>query len=303
MLGERAWSVWSCDAHLLLTDTDPAILDATHTIAAERLREIGDACDRFRAESEVRRLPGGVATVVSPMLQRLVDAALETAVRTDGRCDPTLGAAIRALGYDRDIRLVLDDDRPVRVVVRARRSWELVRLEGDRLTVPEGVELDLGATAKAFAADLIAAELAEHFGCGVLMNLGGDMATAGAGPRAGWQVLVRDLPGDPAARVTLHDGFALATSSTQRRSWSRGGQRIHHILDPLTGRPAPKVWRTVSVVAPTAVEANGSATAAIVAGADAEAFLLNAGTPARLVAADGAVLTLLGWPDESKAVA
>ena len=303
MIGERAWSVWSCDAHLLLTDTDPEIVDDAHLVAADLLREIGDACDRFRADSEVRRLPGGVATVVSPMLQRLVDAAVATAHRTDGQCDPTLGASVRALGYDRDIRLVLDDDRPVRVVVRARRAWEMIRLEGDRLTVPEGIELDLGATAKAFAADVIAAELSARFGCGVLMNLGGDLATAGAGPHDGWQVLVRDLPADPAARIALHDGFALATSSTQRRTWRRGGELLHHIVDPRSGRPAPPVWRTVSVVAPTAVAANGSATAAIVAGPDAEAFLTDTGAPARLVGADGAVRTLNGWPDESRAAA
>lgn len=303
MPGDRRWDVWSCDAHLLVTASEPVVLDGAYRIAADRLGEIGDACDRFRVDSEVRRLRGGVETVISPMLQRLVEIAITTAHRTDGRCDPTLGTAVRALGYDRDIRLVIDDDRPARVVVRPRRAWEAVHLDGDRLMVPEGIELDLGATAKAFAADVIAAEIANRFGCGALMNIGGDMATAGAGPEGGWQVLVRDLPADPSARITLHDGFALATSSTQRRTWSRGGERLHHIIDPGSGLPAARVWRTVSVVAPTAVEANGAATAAVVAGTDAEQLLAGTGWPSRLVDRHGLVHLLNGWPAETKAAA
>jgi thiamine biosynthesis lipoprotein len=300
MLGERAWSVWSCDAHLLVTD--PTVLDAAFEIAVRRLAQIADACDRFRPDSEVRRLLGGVPTPVSPMLQQLVHAAVETARATDGLCDPTLGAAVRALGYDRDFRLVLDDDRPVRVVVRPRLAWQAIVIADGRLTVPEGVELDLGATAKAFAADLVAQEIATDLDCGVLMNIGGDMATAGVAPSGGWQVLVRDLPDDPAARIALHDGFALATSSTQRRSWRRGGEQVHHIVDPRTGRAAADGWRTVSIVAPTAVQANGVATAAIVAGTDAEAWLGDTDLPVRLVGRDGIVRTLNGWPDESQEV-
>lgn len=303
MVAERSWTVWSCEAHLLLAESEDPVVEAASRLAHDRLREIGDACDRFRADSEVSRLRGGVATAVSPTLQHLVRAAVDVARRTDGRCDPTLGTAVRALGYDRDIRLVLDDDRPTRVVVRPRRTWESIRLEGGLLTVPEGVELDLGATAKAFAADVIAAEVSERFGCGVLMNLGGDMATAGLGPKDGWQVLVRDVPADPAAQVTLHDGFALATSSTQRRTWSRGGQRLHHIVDPATNRPAEPVWRTVSVVARTAVDANGAATGAIVAAQQAESFLSDLGLPARLVDRDGAVRVVNGWPAELAVVA
>jgi thiamine biosynthesis lipoprotein len=301
MLGERAWSVWSCDAHLLVTD--PAAIDDAAETARRRLDEVGDACDRFRPDSELRRICAGVATEVSPILGMLVRTALDTAERTGGLCDPTVGRLVKDIGYDRDIRLVLDDDRPVRVVVRPRRSWQAVDLDGLRLTVPEGVELDLGAAAKAFAADLIAQQLAGELGCGVLMNLGGDIATAGDAPIDGWQVRVQDLPGDPVSRVALHPGFALATSSTQRRTWVRGGRRLHHIVDPRTGLPASTAWRTVSVVAPTAVHANGETTAAIVAGQAAVQRLGRSGLAARLVGDDGTVHTLGGWPDDVQAVA
>lgn len=301
MLGERAWTVWSCDAHLIVTD--PRATNDAFNTATGLLAEIGDACDRFRLDSELQQVRGGIATILSPTLGLLVGTALDTARRTGGLCDPTVGQALQDIGYDRDIRLVTDDDRPLRVIVRPRRSWEAVEFDGSRLTVPEGVQLDLGATAKALAADLIAQRLAVELGCGVLMNLGGDIATAGDGPLGGWQVRVQDIPGDPVSRIALHSGFALATSSTQRRTWVRGGERAHHIVDPRTDRPASTAWRTVSVVAPTAVLANGETTAAVVAGEGAMARLGDSGLAARLVADDGTVHTLGGWPDDQQAVA
>lgn len=300
MLGSHDWSVWSCGARLVVTDR--GCLEAALAVTDRRLVEIGDACDRFR-DSELTRVPAATATRISSTLRVLVRAALDTAARTDGLCDPTIGGDLAASGYDRDIRLELDDDRPVRVLVRPRSAWRAVALDGDELTVPDDVVLDLGATAKAVAADLVAAELASALGCGVLLNLGGDIATAGEGPAGGWQVHVQDGDREPATQVALTPGFALATSSTIRRTWRRGGERVHHVIDPRTGRTAARRWRTVSVVAPTALEANGETTAAIVLGDAALDRLAGTGLPARLVAADGTVTTTGGWPPEGRATA
>lgn len=301
MFGERAWRIWSCDAHLLVTD--PSRVDGASAIADAWLTAVGDACDRFRPDSELRRLPSGRPVSISPTLAHLVDTALQAAAETDGLCDPTLGRVLDAAGYDRDIRLILDEDRPVRVVMRPPLTWQAVQLDGDRLTVPEGLELDLGATAKAAAADLIARDIAAELGCGVLMNLGGDLATAGPAPDGGWQVTVRDAPGEPETQVAVQAGYALATSSTLKRTWRRGDEQVHHIIDPRLGRPAAAVWRTVSVVAPTAARANAATTAAVVAGESAVDGLLASGLPARLVAADRGVVLLNGWPAETMAVA
>ena len=97
--------------------------------------------------------------------------------------------------------------------------------------------------------------------------------------------------------VTIHDG-GLATSSTAARRWRRGGDILHHILDPRTGRPAAPVWRTVSVAAATCADANTAATAAIIRGRQAIGWLTGLGLPARLVALDGTVRTLADWPSD-----
>jgi FAD:protein FMN transferase len=95
----------------------------------------------------------------------------------------------------------------------------------------------------------------------------------------------------------VHTG-GLATSSTAARRWRRGGDVLHHILDPHTGLPAPAVWRTVSVAAASCTDANIASTAAVIRGRAAPAWLTGLGLPARLVADDGHVQTCGGWPAE-----
>jgi thiamine biosynthesis lipoprotein len=170
------------------------------------------------------------------------------------------------------------------------------------LRMPAGIRLDLGATAKGLGSDraVRAAMSASAQAGGVLVSLGGDIAVGGIAPRDGWPVTVSDGP-DPAGSsltqlVRLPRG-AVATSSIACRRWRRGGQVLHHIVDPRTGLPADGPWRTVSAAAATCADANAATTAAIVAGQRAEQWLASTGLPARLVGRDGTVRLLGGWPD------
>jgi FAD:protein FMN transferase len=302
MVAAREWDLWSTRARLVVTD--PAALDRALLLVDDLLADVEAAASRFRPDSEVSVLrPGPDGTVlVSPMLADLLVEALDAAERTDGAVDPTIGAALSALGYDRDIRLVEGGPGLV-ALVRPVPGWRTLRLAGRRLTLPEGLELDLGATAKAVAADRAAALVAERLGTGVLVSLGGDIATAGPAPEGGWQVRVQDTETDPAARVSLPAGSALATSSTVRRTWIRGTETLHHIVDPATGRPADPVWRSVSVAATTCSIANAAATATIVKGGAGLAWLSAQRLPARLVDRDGVVHLRNGWPDAPTGVA
>ena len=288
------WPVWGTTARVVVTDPD-VLAEATAIVRAE-LAAVDLACSRFRDDSELSRLrhAGGRTVQVGPLLAELVRAALRAAERTGGDVDPTVGNALIDLGYDQDIELVRDG--PVRVVAAPVPGWRRVRLDGRSLTVPEGTVLDLGATAKALTADRCAALVAATCGAGVLVSLGGDIATAGPGPAGGWRVLVQDRPGEPECSVTLRAGTALATSSTIGRSWRAGGRLLHHIVDPATCQPAAPVWRTVSIAGPTCLAANTVSTATLVRGLRAVAWLRGLGAPARLVAADGTLTRLNGWP-------
>jgi thiamine biosynthesis lipoprotein len=239
---------------------------------------------------------------VSPLLARALATALRAADLTGGAVDPTVGEAVRNAGYDVDFDAVAADGEPLTLTVAPVPGWRRIRLfpATRRVEIDAGVEVDLGATAKALAADLAAAAALEAIGSGgVLVSLGGDVSVAGDAPEEGWHIQIAE---DSHAAITP-DGETIAirtggvaTSSTTVRRWRRGGVEVHHIIDPSTGLPAAGPWRTVSVVAGTCVDANIAATAAIVRGAGAAAWLDDAGLPARLVDRSGAMTRVGGWP-------
>src|SRR5262249_52184764 len=208
-------------------------------------------------------------------------------------------------GYDRDFALVQRDGPPLKLTVRNVPGWRQIDLDEQSglLSMPAGTRLDLGATAKAWAADRAAARIAADLGCGVLVNLGGDIAVAGPAPDGGWRGpgpgVTRRPPEHPPAGPPAVAGIrsgGLATSSTAARRWRRGGDVLHHILDPRSGLPAAPVWRTVSVAAATCADANTASTAAIIRGEAALTWLPELGFPARLVARAGALVPLRGCP-------
>ena len=199
------WRAIGTSVHLLVTELR-ALAPARHLLR-EDLAALDAACSRFRADSEIVALDnapqdgrGRVGPVqVSPLLAGALAVALRAARRTDGDVDPTVGNALSAAGYDRDFALVQRDGPPVRLTVRTVPGWRQVELdeESGLLSLPAGTRLDLGATAKAWAADRSAARIATELGCGVLVNLGGDIAVAGTVPDGGWRVRVQDVTGLP----------------------------------------------------------------------------------------------------------
>ncbi|HSR22376.1 MAG TPA: FAD:protein FMN transferase [Candidatus Eisenbacteria bacterium] len=300
------WTALGTQVRLVVTE--PAALAPATQLLRRDLAALDLACSRFRADSELRALDHaeGRPVRVSPLLADAVEVALEAARRTGGDVDPTVGRALAAVGYDRDFRLVAPTGPALHVVPVPAPGWRTVHLDraARLLTVPPGVRLDLGATAKALGADRAATRIADRLGCGVLVSLGGDVRVAGQAPDGGWQVRVQDVTGDPAdtadgphAVVSLWSG-GLATSGTRARRWVRGGNVLHHIVDPRNGLPARSPWRTVSVVAGTCVAANTASTGAVIKGLRAPAWLERVGACARLVRVDGTVRTVGGWPAE-----
>lgn len=281
--------------------TEPDALADARACVERVVHDFDLACSRFRADSEVSALARarGRAMRASPLLLDAVEAALRAAVLTDGDVDPTVGAALRALGYDRDFA-ELAERGPAQVRFAKVSGWQTIELDraAGTIGVPAGLELDLGATAKALCADRAAAAAQAATGAGVLVSLGGDMAVVGPAPKPGWRVRVTDDHQAPDAAgqwIVLRTG-GLATSSTQVRRWATETGSAHHLLDPATGQPVGGGWRTVSVCAANCLDANIASTAAIVRSERAVSWLRGLGLPSRLVSEAGTVVHLAGWP-------
>ncbi len=329
-LSTTARSNWEAlGTSVVLQVTDLRALARARAIVKRELDLIDRACSRFRPDSDLQRVntAQGRLTPVSSLLIDALEVALRAAVLTEGDVDPTVGNALVLAGYDRDWKLLRKpvdgsraaeakhaeagnaaaelaaaehEERPA-VNVRVTPGWRAIEIDRERkaIRVPGGVRLDLGATAKAWAADRAAAAVYEATGAGSLLGLGGDIATAGAAPADGWRIYVTDdhrsAPGTQGQTISIRSG-AIATSSTAVRRWMHEGQTRHHIIDPSTSAPVTRTWRTVSVAAETCLDANIASTAALIRAGSAPDWLERLGLPARLVSTDGAVRLVSGWP-------
>ena len=276
-------------------------------ILCRELRAIDLACSRFRSDSELTRLNSrsGSRRAVSPLLAEALDVALRVASATGGAVDPTCGQSLIQLGYDADFADVVRRPSGQAAPPLPAGGWDRVELDrvGLIVRIPDGVLIDLGATAKALAADRAARAIAISVDTGVLVNIGGDIAVAGPPPASGWRIEIDAVPAGagvpvaPRTVIAIRDG-GLATSSPVSRVWYRGHQPVHHIVDPRTGTPANSRWSAVSVAAASCVDANAASTAAVILSDAAPGWLAGLGLPARLVSTTGAVVTTGAWPDE-----
>jgi FAD:protein FMN transferase len=288
------------------TTADLVVSEGSALVAASGLLEVELAridrvASRFRNDSELSQLNAraGSAVEVSADLLEAIEVALAMAAATDGLVDPTVGVAMTRLGYDRDFALVrpgVEGDLPL---ARAAPGWRSVSVDRKRrvVTVPENTVLDLGATAKALAADRAASTIHRQLGCGTLVSLGGDAATAGPAPAGGFVIGIADTcTSSIASEAVRISSGGLASSGIGVRQWQLGTHRVHHIVDPTTCLPATSYWRVVTTTAGTCVQANAASTAAIVLGEHAIGWLEGLGLPARLERVDGEVVYTPGWP-------
>src|SRR5436853_2938287 len=174
--------------------TPSLALSAARQAVEDVLRAIDAACSRFRMDSEIAQIniAPEVEHKVSPLLALALGVALDAARRTDGAVDPTVGGAVRLLGYDRYFDLLPPAGQPIRLRPSRVPGWQSLRFDARRrlIWLPRGVEVDLGATAKALAADLAAEAALAAGSAGVLVSLGGDIAVRGQAAPCGWQIQV-----------------------------------------------------------------------------------------------------------------
>ena len=253
--------------------------------AQELVRDLEARLSRFRPDSALSTL-NFARKVKDSALAEVLGAALLLRVETEGRFDPTLGARLISLGYDRDFNALnrpsVNTDEPFVQDLRVCIEADEIILEG------EGA-IDLGGIAKGWAVDRVVDFLAAGGAENILVDGGGDIRVLGGS----WPIAFGDKHS-----VTLRMG-AIATSSTRRRRWkSAQGQSLQHIIDPRTGLPADTNIDTVTVIAEDAMTADAMATAALVDLAGQLPKFLESGTQAAVRGLDGSWYTTPNWSED-----
>ncbi|MBC7633564.1 FAD:protein FMN transferase [Aeromicrobium sp.] len=301
MSATAMWTDWSCQVRLTIDRPDFLADARKHLVLL--MDDVAKSANRFRPDSDISRINGSAGRMV-PVSGRtigLLETALDAAAVTGGAVDPTVGAHVRRAGYDADIDIVRAVTRPAKDDTLPQADWTSVQINHSLSLagIPRGLQLDLGASAKAWTADVAAHAIAGMLGTAVLVEIGGDVSVAGR-RECPWQIQVSEQTGEPGQRVAVSRG-GVATSSTAARRWRTTAGEAHHIIDPRTGRPSSGPWRTATVWAPTAVEANTSSTAALILGDEAVAYLEDTHVAARLVDNSGRVRVTCEWPAEAEA--
>lgn len=250
--------------------------DAAIGRAMEWFRRVETTCNRFDPESELRRLSAriGQPVAASPLLFEAVRFALAVAEETEGAFDPTVGAALEARGFNRDYRTLQPAGPFAGPATAKTATFRDVRVDEQRktLTLLKPLVLDLGAVAKGLAIDLAAQELQPFRNFAI--DAGGDLYLGGHNARGQlWSVGIRHprQPGEMIDTVEVSDG-AVCTSGDYERPAARA-EDGHHIIDLRTGGAATDA-ASVTVLAPSAMVADGLATAAFVLGPKAGIELL-----------------------------
>jgi thiamine biosynthesis lipoprotein len=286
----EATNTFTCfggNSNVLVEGSGPAGTPAEAvTMATDQLLIWHAQFSRFKADSELamlnrdsrERLP------VSPIMAAFVQAVVDSAGTTGGLVDATLLDQIEEVGYKSDhlraslalpLAMALAPPRaPARPDPAERWRALSVDLPSGEVTRPPGLHLDGGGIVKGLFADLIGDRLAGHDG--YVVDCEGDLRVGGAGRIGRRFQVTAPFDGSVLHELAVTDG-GVATSSITKRSWLDRGRPAHHLLDPSTGRPAYTGVVQVTALAPTALEAEALAKAALLSGPDAAAGWLTHG--------------------------
>jgi thiamine biosynthesis lipoprotein len=285
---ERAFRVMGCSSYVVIHGGDEHLLD----IAEARLRELESWWSRFLDDSDITiaNRAAGMPVVVHPDTLAVVSRALDAWRQTEGRFDITVLPALLGAGYTHSA--VDQSAAPAVPGSRVGMSpWVRVDYEQSTLTVPAQSAIDLGGIGKGFAADIVAEELVELGAIGALVNVGGDLRAAGTpSDDQSWYLGIEHPLQAPehVAVIRMQEG-GVATSGTVVRRWTAAdGTAAHHLIDPVTGRPANHRILTATVLAGDAATAEAFATAAMMLPADqAIAMLDRLGLAGLVIDVDG----------------
>ena len=222
-----------------------------------------------KEESSVARLNRGEAVTPSDDLQSLLEQSIALSERTDGCLDPTIYPLVKLWGFTTGENRVPEESEVQNALITIGSQY--ISFENDMISLKNGAQLDFGAVAKGYAAE-VCAEMIREAGCSGILTLGGNIQTVGNKPDGSdWRVGITDpeQPDESIAALSLQGSHAVVTSGGYQRYFEENGVRYSHIIDPATGYPAQSSLSSVTIVAQSGFLADGLSTALYVMGLEA----------------------------------
>jgi FAD:protein FMN transferase len=257
-----------------LDGAEETLTNECGAIAEEEAKRIEQKYSRYRPDSVISRINGSNGRPVPVDLETaaLLDYAENCFHLSKGLFDITSGVLRRIWRFDGSGQVPSNTEieRLLPLV-----GWEKVLWNGAEITLPPGMEIDFGGLGKEYAVDRAFQRITEHTGRPFLVNFGGDLRVSAAlASGRPWRIAIDSVDGGDATEGVLHiKTGALTTSGDARRYLLIDGVRYGHILNPRTGKPITGAPRSVTVSAPTCMQAGILSTLAMLQGANASEFL------------------------------
>lgn len=269
------FTAMACPCEILIDSDSRSLARKATQMAFDEARRIEHKFSRYRKDNIIHAIntSAGKTLEVDNETADMLDFAEQCYQLSDGKFDVTSGVLREIWKFDGSDNL--PDQQQVDQIL-PRIGWDKVRWQRPYITLPEGMEIDLGGIGKEYAVDQTARLLSQAIDTSFLVNFGGDIfARKSADRNKPWLIGIDDPEHTGVksiGRVELLQG-GLATSGDARRYLIQNGIRYSHILDPLSGWPVPDAPHSITVIANTCLEAGMLSTFAMLQGKDAKAFL------------------------------
>lgn len=249
---------------------DAALLDEAETLIGS-LEEQVSVTDEH---SDIYAIDHTGSGSLSGNAAELMEQALELCRRTGGALDISVYPIVQAWGFTTGSYQVPDEETIQSLLPLVDYTQIQYDAATGVVTLPEGMEIDLGSVAKGYAGQLAAQMLREHGVQSALLNLGGNVQTVGTKPDGSpWQIGIKDPQGEDAMMVLSVEDQAVVTSGGYERYFEQDGQTYWHIMDPSTGHPADSGLLSVTIVGKQGIICDGLSTSLFVMGLEKAADL------------------------------
>lgn len=236
--------------------------------AEAEIKRIENLLDRGNENSEIYKINNFKIADISDETADLLRSAKLISERTDGAFDISIAPVIDLWGfYGNEFNVPSDDDIKSSL---ENIGYENIRLDGNKVTLPESFSIDVGGIGKGYTSDKIS-ELLKNKGVkSAIISLGGNVQTIGKKPDGSlWTVGIADPKNTSRhiGKLKISDK-AVITSGGYQRYFKREGVIYHHIIDTKTGKSADSGLASVTIISDSGTLADGLSTSLFVMGLD-----------------------------------